>query len=212
MTNKMISIPDSTRKLIHFSYKSLASKIPEEEKQFFLNPILENDKMFVYRTDYVGGLILGLVIICIEERELFFFKKQIVKISIVQANEDFSKTVTQLSDEIGLPNSDVDINWSMHLINKAMAMHGAVANTLKAGQIKLKTSSANVKGTWDDWFAAFKDEAGKHNPALAPDEMGLSLIDLMDDEPLRRAFGAEIEPRNHGKDFANQWDIMKMGF
>lgn len=64
---------------------------------------------------------------------------------------------------------------------------------------------------WDTWFSDYKDEAGKYNLVLAADIKGFSLIDLMDHEPLRRAFGAKIEPRGLGMEFAKEFDIFKMG-
>ena len=58
----------------------------------------------------------------------------------------------------------------------------------------------------------YKVAAGKQNPVLAPDENGFSLIDIMDDEPTKRAFRDGVNPENLGKMFAEQFDITKMGF
>lgn len=63
---------------------------------------------------------------------------------------------------------------------------------------------------WNDWFWRYKVAAGKHNPVLAPDEKGFSLIDFMDDEPTKRAFRDGIDPEHLGKKFAEQFDITKM--
>lgn len=65
---------------------------------------------------------------------------------------------------------------------------------------------------WDDWISRYKEEAGKHNSSLAANEQGFSLIDIMDDEPLRRAHRDGVEPRSLGRDFAAQFDPLKMGF
>lgn len=65
---------------------------------------------------------------------------------------------------------------------------------------------------WDEWFDRYKVAAGKQNPVLAPDEKGFSLIDIMDDEPTKRAFRDGVNPENLGKMFAEQFDITKMGF
>ncbi|MEO1918121.1 MAG: hypothetical protein ABGW81_00075 [Paracoccaceae bacterium] len=58
---------------------------------------------------------------------------------------------------------------------------------------------------------AYKDEAGKQNSSLAADENGLSLIDIMGDEPLRNAYRDKIGPRSLGRDFAKEFDPLKMG-
>lgn len=68
------------------------------------------------------------------------------------------------------------------------------------------------KDCWDEWFAKYKAAAGVQNPVLAPDEKGFSLIDIMDDEPTKRAFRDGVDPEQLGKMFAEQFDITKMGF
>ena len=65
---------------------------------------------------------------------------------------------------------------------------------------------------WDEWYDRYKSAAGKQNPVLAPDEKGFSLIDIMDDEPIKRAFRDGVNPEKLGKMFAEQFDITKMGF
>lgn len=70
---------------------------------------------------------------------------------------------------------------------------------------------ASAENDWEEWLAHYKEEAGKQNPALAPNPDGFSLIDIMDDEPLKRAFRDGIEPRSLGRDFAEQFDPMKFG-
>lgn len=65
---------------------------------------------------------------------------------------------------------------------------------------------------WDEWFSKYKAAAGAHNPALAPDEKGFSLIDIMEDEPTRRAYNDGVDPEQLGKIFAEQFDIFKMRF
>ena len=65
--------------------------------------------------------------------------------------------------------------------------------------------------TWEEWYSVYKIEAGKVNPALEPDEGGVSLIDLMDDEPMKRAFNDGIAPKALAKRFAEQFDICTFG-
>jgi hypothetical protein len=74
-----------------------------------------------------------------------------------------------------------------------------------------KLMGTGSKLTWDDWYAEYKDEAGKYHEALTVDEKDLSLIDFMDDEPINRAFTNGVEPRQLGRSFAKQFDPFKMG-
>ncbi|MEH0739956.1 hypothetical protein H4F05_00420 [Vibrio cholerae] len=66
--------------------------------------------------------------------------------------------------------------------------------------------------TWDEWYTAFVTNAcSVEGSGLVQDENGLSLIDMMDDEPLRRAHRDGICPVRHGIAFAQQFDINKFG-
>jgi hypothetical protein len=63
-------------------------------------------------------------------------------------------------------------------------------------------------GTFNCWFERYKEVAAQVNAQLAPDENGLCLIDLMDDEPLKRAFRDGVDPDFLARKFASEFDIM----
>ncbi|WP_155399318.1 hypothetical protein [Vibrio campbellii] len=66
--------------------------------------------------------------------------------------------------------------------------------------------------TWEEWYTAFVANAcSVEGSGLVQDENGLSLIDMMDHEPLRRAHRDGICPVRHGITFAQQFDINKFG-
>ncbi|MDV5168828.1 hypothetical protein [Photobacterium rosenbergii] len=66
--------------------------------------------------------------------------------------------------------------------------------------------------TWDEWYRAFVSNAcSVEGSGLVQDENGLSLIDMMDHEPLKRAHRDGICPVRHGIAFAQQFDINKFG-
>lgn len=64
---------------------------------------------------------------------------------------------------------------------------------------------------WEKWYTRYKEGAAEINAGLAPNEDGVSLLDLMEDEPLKRAFRDGVEPRQLGRQFAEQFDPLKMG-
>jgi len=66
--------------------------------------------------------------------------------------------------------------------------------------------------TWDEWYQAFVHNAcSVEGSDMVKDENGLSLIDMMDHEPLKRAHNDGICPVRHGITFAQQFDITKFG-
>lgn len=65
--------------------------------------------------------------------------------------------------------------------------------------------------TWEDWLRAYKGEAGKANPQLQVSDNGWSLIDLMDQSPLKKAFNDGNDPRSLAREFAAQYDIRNFG-
>lgn len=68
------------------------------------------------------------------------------------------------------------------------------------------------KYTWDEWYTIFVTNAcSVEGSGLVQDENGLSLIDMMDHEPLKRAYQDGISPVSHGVAFAQQFDIGKLG-
>jgi hypothetical protein len=63
--------------------------------------------------------------------------------------------------------------------------------------------------TFDTWLIMFKSSCGEYNSQLTVDQSGASLIDFMEDEPLRRAFHDGVAPEIVAKEFAAQFDITK---
>lgn len=105
-------------------------------------------------------------------------------------------------------------NLDMGLLDAAAKIFIRISEEVAAsplGQEINNLMNQNEDG-WDEWFDRYKVAAGKQNPVLAPDENGFSLIDIMDDEPTKRAFRDGVNPENLGKMFAKQFDIAKMGF
>lgn len=65
--------------------------------------------------------------------------------------------------------------------------------------------------TWEQWYEMFKKESAKINPQLAIDEEGLSLVDMMDDGPLKNAYNDQQNPLVIAKEFAEGFDISSFG-
>ena len=65
--------------------------------------------------------------------------------------------------------------------------------------------------TWDQWLLEFKRSAARTNSQLALDKDGKSMIDWMDQSPLKRAFSDKVDPAGLGKQFAQQYDIKSFG-
>lgn len=49
--------------------------------------------------------------------------------------------------------------------------------------------------SFDTWYAVFKPAAGEANPQLAQDAVGESILDFLDDTPLRKAYQDMVEPK-----------------
>ena len=65
--------------------------------------------------------------------------------------------------------------------------------------------------SWEQWYDMFKTESAKINPQLAIDEEGLSLVDIMDDEPLKNAYRDQQNPLVIAREFAENFDISSFG-
>lgn len=76
----------------------------------------------------------------------------------------------------------------------------------------LLQSSVEISYTWDEWYKAFVDNAcSVEGSRVTKDKSGFCLIDILDDEPLRRAHRDGICPVKHGMSFGKQFDITKFG-
>lgn len=100
------------------------------------------------------------------------------------------------------------------LIESSLAFFSEIASEFSESPIADEVDSiigSTKYATWEEWFQVFKVEAGKLNPQLKVDEEGNSLIDLMEDEPLKRAFLDGADPKALAKEFAGQFDITSFG-
>ena len=71
----------------------------------------------------------------------------------------------------------------------------------------IQAGRAFVYPTFDDWLKEFKDFCGALNIQLRVDDDGGSLIDWMDQWPLRRAFNDQVLPEVVAKGFASEFDF-----
>ena len=85
------------------------------------------------------------------------------------------------------------------------------SKSIFAEMAKELSMASSEHSTWEEWYWVFKMEAGKENPQLEAIEKGISLIDLMEHEPLKRAFRDGVDPKSLAKDFAAQFDIASFG-
>lgn len=100
------------------------------------------------------------------------------------------------------------------LIDASMATFTKIANEFSESPIANEVDriiGSPEYATWEEWYRVFKVEAGKQNPQLELDEEGNSLIDLMEDESLKRAFRDGLDPKALSKNFAGQFDITSFG-
>ena len=65
--------------------------------------------------------------------------------------------------------------------------------------------------SWEPWYDMFKTESAKINPQLAIDEQGLSVVDMMDDEPLKNAYRDQQNPLVIAREFAESFDVSRFG-
>lgn len=128
--SKIIPMPDLIRDLIHFQRKQLSRHISDEDKQWFLVPFLESDRMIIWKSSPYPDTTIGLVMACFVETRYFFIKKRMVRVSVVQASSDFTKTETLLVKNMEFPNRASDLNWGNAFVNTAMALHGAAMDHL----------------------------------------------------------------------------------
>jgi hypothetical protein len=100
------------------------------------------------------------------------------------------------------------------LIEASMATFAEIAKEFSESPIATEVdriTGSPEYATWEGWYRVFKVEAAKQNPQLTVDEEGISLIDLMEDEPLKRAFHDGVDPKALSKEFAEQFDITSFG-
>lgn len=68
-----------------------------------------------------------------------------------------------------------------------------------------------IYNTYDAWLLVYKEACGNINSNLQTEVEDSSLIDFMDQEPLRRAYRDGVDPKMLGAAFAQQFDINTFG-
>lgn len=68
--------------------------------------------------------------------------------------------------------------------------------------MEIKDLLSNPARAWEDWYLAFRDEVDRSNELLAVHTGGVSVVDLMDEAPLRQAYEAGLSPRRMGRELA----------
>lgn len=73
-------------------------------------------------------------------------------------------------------------------------------------------SPDDLEYTWDEWYEIFIDSACSVEGGVTRDESGLTIVDLLDHEPLKRAHHDGICPIQHGMYFGKNFDITDVRF
>ena len=95
-------------------------------------------------------------------------------------------------------------------ITKEYGLSDDSSNSKRQDTHKLKGSRSNFHyKDFDDWYLTYKEAAHKSNMSLT-DGKGLSLLDIMDHDPLHLAYSDMIDPIALGSDFGKNFDILKM--
>lgn len=64
---------------------------------------------------------------------------------------------------------------------------------------------------YEEWFRIYKDTCAKQNKQLLASKDGTSLIDFMEQEPLKRAHRDGVSPVTLAQQFASQFDLSTFG-
>ena len=121
----------------------------------------------------------------------------------------FALSLGKILEEVTVNVHLYPINGSdLVLTGAAMKVYGAYHKRVMQTPLGREVDQILDAGKlgWDEWFAIFKEEAAKHNKGLSINEKGFSLADVLEDEPLKRAWQDGVDPRFMGKDFAERFD------
>lgn len=132
------------------------------------------------------------------------------------SGNSFAICLGKILDNVAVNGKLYPLNaLDMELLDTASRVYAKVTGETLASPLAQEIDSLIEKadGSWEAWFTEYKRSAGEHNSGLALNENmnGLSLIDLMEDEPLRRAYRDGMNPTSLGKEFAEGFDPTKMG-
>lgn len=86
-----------------------------------------------------------------------------------------------------------------------------ITETAKPNIEHKENSTGFGYANYDQWFLEFKKSAGRTNPKLALDGNNQSLVDFMDQEPLKISFRDCVDPISLGQYFAQQYDFSTFG-
>lgn len=104
-----------------------------------------------------------------------------------------------------------EYNYSYEQVSKVLAKNKQIISRENYLFVKSMASIApeldELALTWEQWYEMFKKESAKINPQLAIDKEGLSLVDMMDDEPLKNVYDDQQNPLIIAKEFAESFDV-----
>ena len=102
---------------------------------FGLKPYIDMRKLQEYRLNFESGLVLSVIIHCVEQRTLFIFPHSAaLKITVADVPKSFLPRKQILVRHLALPRSAYDLEFSMSFTSMFASMTRAVADTLYAGQ------------------------------------------------------------------------------
>lgn len=106
-------------------------------------------------------------------------------------------------------------NYSYEQVSKVLAQNKQIISRENYLFVRSMTNISpeldELSLSWDEWYDMFKTESAKINPQLAIDDKGLSIVDMMDDEPLKNAYRDQQNPLTIAREFAENFDISSFG-
>ncbi|MBZ6071845.1 hypothetical protein [Aeromonas schubertii] len=92
----------------------------------------------------------------------------------------------------------------------AMKIYAKVTEEVLESPLGKEIDAFNYKD-WDSWYRDFVKKSSELNNQILIDEDGMSLIDLMDHEPLKKAYCDGVSPEDVARMFAPSFDIRTFG-
>ncbi|MEH6690849.1 MAG: hypothetical protein V7774_06655 [Pseudorhizobium pelagicum] len=117
----------------------------------------------------------------------------------------FAFCLSKILAEVGQNGVLYTLNQlDMKLLNKAGETFSQFATATEMSPIGQEVSGFMGRNTvtWEDWYQLYKAEAVAANPTLQH-ENGLSILDFLEDEPLRRAHRDGLDPKQLGREHAD---------
>lgn len=114
---------------------------------------------------------------------------------------------------------------ALEMLNAIRGRHNlsAVGGSSSSVQKGPWASSSNSSGPWspvpeqenrnyEEWYQRYKLECAKYHPLMRPDADGVSMLDWLDHEPLKRAFEDNLSPEPLAARFMKDFDPESLGF